>query len=61
MKDKRMFCRSSHSDLFCKKGALKYLVKLTEEHVTGAFFKKKVSGCRPATLFKKRLMHRFFL
>ena len=31
--NKRIFCKSSHPDFFCKKGALKYLVKLTGKHV----------------------------
>ena len=29
LKNKRIFCRSSHMDVFCKKGALKYLAKFT--------------------------------
>ena len=42
MKNKRIFCRSSLSDVFCKKGALKYLAKLTGKHVyRSLFFKKK--------------------
>ena len=56
----RIFCRGSHSDVFCKKVTLKYLAKFTGKHVYMSLFLKKVSGCRPATLFKKRLMHRFF-
>ena len=30
VKDKRIFCGSSHPDVFCKKGPLKYLAKLTD-------------------------------
>ena len=60
MKNKRIFCRSSHSEVFWKKGALKYLVKLTVEHMYRSLSLKKFSGCRPTTLFKKRLMQRFF-
>ena len=57
----RIFCRSSHPDMFCKKSALKYLAKLTGKHVSrNLFFKKKKSGYRPANLFNKRLMRRFF-
>ena len=41
VKNKRIFWRSSHPDMFCKKGALKYLSKLSGKHVTGAFFLKK--------------------
>ena len=60
MKNKGIFCRSNPSDVLCKKGALKYLAKLTEKnlHIQEAFL-REVSGCRPATLFKKRLVYRF--
>ena len=57
MKNKRIFCRSSHSDVFCSKIFGKAYRKT---RVQEPFFKKIISGCRPATLFKKRLMHRFF-
>ena len=60
MKNKRIFCRSNHLDVFCVKGPLKYLAKLTGKHVYRSLFLKKTSGRRPATLFKKRLMHRVF-
>ena len=60
VKDKRMFCRSDLSDVFCKKGALKYLAKLPGKHMYRSLFFKKVSVCRPATLFKMRLMHSLF-
>ena len=60
VKDKRMFCRSDLSDVFCKKGALKYLTKLPGKHMYRSLFLKKVSVCRPATLFKMRLMHSLF-
>ena len=33
VKNKRVFCRSSHTDVFCKEGPLKYFVKLTGKHV----------------------------
>ena len=59
MTSKRIFCRSSHPDVICEKVALKYLTKLTGKHVYISLFLKKVSGRRFATLFKKRLMHRF--
>ena len=46
--------------MFCKKGALKYLAKLTGKHVHRSVF-FKVSRCRPEADFKKRLvMHRDF-
>ena len=60
MKNKKIFYRSSLSDVFFKKDALKYLAKLTGKHVYRSLFLKKTSGRRPATLFKKRLMHRVF-
>ena len=53
MTNKRIFCRRSHPDVFCKKGALKYLVKLTGKHVYRGLF-------QTATLFEKRLKKRFF-
>ena len=60
VKNKKIFWRSSHPDVFCKKGPLKCLAKLTGKHMNRSHFLKKNSGCRPATVFKKRLMHRFF-
>ena len=38
VKSKRTFCRSSHWDVFCKKGALKCLAKLTGKHVYRSLF-----------------------
>ena len=38
VKNKRIFCRSSHPDVFCKKSALKYLAKLTGKHVSRNHF-----------------------
>ena len=43
--------------VFCKKGVLKNLAKLTEKHLCMSLFVNKVSGFRPATLSKKRLRH----
>ena len=60
MTSKRIFSRRSHPDVICKEGALEYLAKLTGKRPYRSVFLKKVSGRRPATLFKKRLMHRFF-
>ena len=31
--NQNIFCRSNHPDMFFKKGALKYLVKLTGKHL----------------------------
>ena len=60
MKNKRIFCRGSQPDLFCKKRPLKYFAKLTGKHMYRSLFFKKNSGYRPATFVKKRFMHRFF-
>ena len=38
--NKRTVCRRSDTDVFCKKGALKYLAKLTGKHVYISLFKK---------------------
>ena len=37
VKNKRIFCRRCLSNVFCKKGALKYLVKLRRKHVYSSF------------------------
>ena len=60
VKNYRIFFKSKFSDVFCKKGALEYLAKLTEKPVYRSLFLKIVFVRRPATLLKKRLMHRFF-
>ena len=65
VKNKKIFCRSIHLDVSCKKGALKYLAKPAGKQVYRAFFflkkkKKRNLGCKPAALFKKKLMHKFF-
>ena len=52
--------RSSRPDVFCKKGVLKNLTKLTGKHRCQSVFFNKVTGLRPATLSKKRLWHRCF-
>ena len=52
--------RSSHPEVFCKKGFLKNFAKFTEKHQCQGSFFNKVVGLRPATLLKKRLWHRCF-
>ena len=42
-------------DLFCKKGVLRNFAKFTGRHLCQNLFFNKVTGLRPATLFKKRL------
>ena len=47
--------RSSHPELFCKKGVLRNFAKFTGKHLCQSlFFDKRVS------LLKKRLWHRVF-
>ena len=52
--------RSSHPEVFYKKGVIKNLAKFTGKHLCWSIFFKKVSGHSPATLLKKRLQHRCF-
>ena len=49
--------RSSHPELFCKKGALGSFTKFTGKHLSQSVFFKSL---RPGTLLKKRLWHRCF-
>ena len=52
--------RSSHPEMFCKKGVLTNFTKFTGKHLYQSLFFNKVAGVRPATLFKKRLLHKCF-
>ena len=52
--------RSSHPEVFCKKGVLRNFTKFTGKHLRQSLFFNKVAGLRPVTLFKKRLWHRCF-
>ena len=52
--------RSSHPEVFCKKGILRNFAKFTGKNLSQSLFFNKVAGLRPATLFKKRLWHRCF-
>ena len=49
--------RSSRSEVFCTKGALKILQNSQENHCARVSFFNKVAGLRSATLLKKRLWH----
>ena len=60
MKIKSIFCRISHPDVFCKKGALKYGNDYRKTPVQEPFFNKKFQDVGLQTVFKKRLMLRFF-
>ena len=48
-------CRSSHPEVFCKKGVLRNFAKFTGKHLCHSLFFNKVAGLRTATLSKKRL------
>ena len=41
VENKMTFCRSSYPGVFCKKGSLKYLAKVTGKHVYRSLFLKK--------------------
>ena len=60
MTSKRIFYKSNHPDVFCKKGAREYLANFTGKHLYKTLFSKEVWDFRPATLFQKRLMYRLF-
>ena len=47
--------KSSHPELFCKKGVLKNLTKFKGKRLRKSLFFNKVAGLRPETLLKKRL------
>ena len=53
--------KSSHPELFCKKGVFKNFTKFTGKHLCQSLFLNKVAGLRPATLLKKRLWYSVFL
>ena len=53
---KRVFSRSSHRYVFCKKSVLKYWVKLTQKHLCRSLS----LACWRETLLKERLLHRCF-
>ena len=46
-------CRSSHLEVFCKKGVLENSKKITGKHLCQSLFLNKVAG--PATSLKKTL------
>ena len=55
-KDILTYVRSSHPEVFCKKGVLWSFTK----RLCQSLFFNKVAGLRLATLFKKRLWQRYF-
>ena len=52
--------RSSHQRCSVKQYVLRNFAKLTGKHLCQSLFFNKVAGLRPATLLKKRLLHRCF-
>ena len=52
--------RSSHPQVFCKKGVLRNFAKFTGKHLCQRLFFNKVARLRQATLLKKSLWHRYF-
>ena len=52
--------RSSRSEVFCTKGALKILQNSQENHCARVSFFNKVADLTAATLLKKRLWHSCF-
>ena len=49
-----MIFKSSGPDVFSKKGVLRSFIKFTGKHQCQSLFFNKVTGLRPATLFRKR-------
>ena len=47
-------------EVFIKKGVLKNFAKFRGKHQCQSLFFNKAAGLRPATLLKKRLLHRCF-
>ena len=52
--------RRSRPEVFCQKGVLGNCAKFTGKHMRQYLFLNKVPGLRPATIFKKRLLDRYF-
>ena len=52
--------RSTRPEVFCKKGVLRNVPKLTEKHMCQRLFLNRDAGMRTATLLKKGLWHRCF-
>ena len=54
------FIRSSHRRCSIKKGVPRDIAKFTGKHLCQSLFLNKVAVLRPATLLKKRHLHRCF-
>ena len=48
-----LISRSSHPEVFCKKGVLRNVAKLTGKHLRQSLFFNKAAGSRPTILLKK--------
>ena len=51
-------CRSSHPEVFCRKGILRNFAEFTGKHLCQSLF--LIKFIRPATLLKKRLWYKCF-
>ena len=52
-----MMNRSSHSEVFCRKGVLRNFAKYTGKHLCQSLFFNKVACLSSATLLKKKIWH----
>ena len=54
---RRLLCnsRTSRPEVFCKKGVLENLIKITGKHLCQSLFFNKVAGLRPPVNFVKLL------
>ena len=52
--------RSSHPEVFCKKGVLRNFANFAGKHLCQSLFFNKIEDLNPATLLKKSLWHRCF-
>ena len=53
-------CRSSHPEVFCKKGVLRNFPKFTGKYLCQSLFFNKVVGLRPGIFIKKETMAQVF-
>ena len=49
--------KSSHTRVFCKKGAFENFKKFSGKHLCRSLFLNKVASPRPANLIKRKLQH----
>ena len=58
-KRKLDYVRSSHPEVFCKKGVLRNFAKFTGKHLCQSLFFNKVAGLSSTTLLKKTVAQAF--